>query len=103
MDVSELIPQESWYQKSWRPLCGFSVAICSTVSIAIICIMMWRIIFNGEDKLLDIMEKFASSVVRILVLPGAAAGISAWHRGVQQVKATEGAVAINTAAQLGDK
>jgi roadblock/LC7 domain-containing protein len=79
---------EAWYQKAWRPACGFAVATGSWISVITCCgIVFYMLRRGGLDQLpaaLSIISQFASSISIILGIPGAAVGIAAWHRGKRQ-------------------
>jgi Holin of 3TMs, for gene-transfer release len=83
---------EKWYQKAWRPACGFCVAVGALLSIAFVCGLFYRALTtesltaaNGSIiAVLNIMPLFAGAVATILAIPGAAVGITAWHKGMMQ-------------------
>lgn len=78
---------ETWYQKAWRPACGFAVAIGSLFAVVMLCIAFILSIFYGKPELMAAMPAFASALALILAPPGAACGIAAWHKGMQQREA----------------
>ncbi len=79
---------EAWYQKAWRPACGFAVASGSWIAAIISCYIFYSVIKLGGltqiPTALSVISQFANSVATILAIPGAAVGISAWHRGKRQ-------------------
>lgn len=86
---------ETWYEKAWRPACGFAVAIGSVIGVVGITYLGYKGISNPAA--LNIIPSLSSSLVLLLGVPGAATGIAAWHKGVQQVEATKGTVETNIA------
>ena len=71
------------------------------LSIAFVCGLFYRALTtesltaaNGNIiAVLNVMPLFAGSVGAILAIPGAAVGITAWHKGMmqrEQVKASNG-------------
>lgn len=81
--------KEAWYQKAWRPVCGFAVAIGSLLSIAFIFFLFWSALTSTNaavkvSEVISVIPGLASALALILGIPGAAVGISAWHRGMLQ-------------------
>jgi hypothetical protein len=85
--------KESWYQKAWRPACGFSVALGSFAAVAFVCYLFYVAIIGHDTTALPLVPQLASAVALILGVPGAAVGIAAWHRGrekIAQIQAAAG-------------
>lgn len=76
--------KEDWYQKGWRPANGFAVAIGSLFSVFMTCIAFILCIFYGKPEAFSQLPILAGAIATILMVPGAAVGISAWHRGAQK-------------------
>lgn len=74
--------KETWLQKSWRPLNGLTVAAGSFIATCAACFLFWRAIVDKDSTALTIIPQLASSIAIILAVPGAAVGITAWHKGV---------------------
>lgn len=89
---------ETWYQKAYRPACGFAVAAGAFVGIIAITSITLVAVIKGDSIALSAVPGLATSMAMILGVPGAAVGIAAWHRGVQQVKQTEGDTAVQLAS-----
>lgn len=91
--VSELqnSDKEAWYQKAWRPFCGFSVAAGSFSGVVVCGLLFWRAIIDKDPTALNAIPGLATSMAMILGVPGAAVGIAAWHRGVAQVQEVKNA------------
>lgn len=77
---------EAWYQKAWRPACGFSLAIGSFVGVFFTCILFYKAIIENNIDALNAIPQLATSLALILGVPGAAVGIAAWHRGVEKIE-----------------
>lgn len=80
---------ETWYQKGWRPANGFCVALGSFVSVVAMCWLMYEAIIGKDITALNAIPALATSIGLILAVPGAAVGITSWHRGMQQRKRSE--------------
>lgn len=78
--------KEQWYQKAWRPVCGFAVAAGSFMGVMVCGLLFWRAIIDKDPTALNAIPGLATSMAMILGVPGAAVGIAAWHRGVAQVQ-----------------
>jgi len=77
---------EAWYQKAWRPACGFAVATGSFMAVYFVC-RLFADALAGPDNIatvVSVIPQLATSVAMILGVPGAATGIAAWHRGMQK-------------------
>jgi hypothetical protein len=77
---------ENWWQKGWRPLNGYVVGLTSAFSVLFVCYLTYLGVVGHDAGALAAIPSVASTIAEILVIPGAAAGITAWHRGVMQVK-----------------
>lgn len=80
---------EEWYQKAWRPANGFCVAIGSFVAVVYSCYLFYLAIVMKDITALNAVPALATSIGLILAVPGAAVGITAWHRGKRQRNLTE--------------
>lgn len=75
---------ENWLQKSWRPLCGFTVALGSlfcTISGA--GAFIYGIVYKVPEAISAIPSMVTAEAL-LLSIPGAAVGIIAWHGGMLQ-------------------
>lgn len=82
--------QEAWYQKAWRPACGFSVAAGSFAAVLFVCALFYQALISGDiASTVSVVPSLASAIALILGVPGAAVGIAAWHRGRQKITAIE--------------
>jgi hypothetical protein len=75
---------EAWYQKAWRPACGFSVALGSFLGVIGTCYLSYKGIILKDANAMVAIPALATSIATILAIPGAAVGIAAWHRGMLQ-------------------
>jgi post-segregation antitoxin (ccd killing protein) len=75
---------ESWYQKSWRPFNGFVVGLGSLIGVVFTCYLFYLSIVLKDTMALTVVPQLAMSIAAILAVPGAAVGITAWHRGLLQ-------------------
>lgn len=82
---------EAWYQKAWRPACGFSVAGGSFASVCGAMFLMYRAIILHDMAALSAVPALASAVATILAVPGAAVGIAAWGRNKLKLQREGGA------------
>ena len=81
---SENSDKESWYQKGWRPFNGFVVGAASMVTVAGVLWLAWLALVAKDLNALNAIPTIVSSIAMVLAIPGAAVGITAWHRGVAQ-------------------
>lgn len=79
--------KESWYQKAWRPACGFAVALGSFAAVVGTVWAFFEALAHGKADMLAQVPNMATSVAIILGAPGAAVGIASWHRGMRQREA----------------
>lgn len=89
--------KESWYQKAWRPACGFAVAIGSFAGVLGTIILLILGIFYGKPEAINAIPQLAMAIAAILAVPGAAVGIAAWNRGVMQIEEVRGKAAAAAA------
>jgi roadblock/LC7 domain-containing protein len=75
---------ESWYQKGWRPFNGYVVGLGSFIGVCFTCYLFYVAIVMKDATAINIVPQLASALAMILAVPGAAVGITAWHRGVMQ-------------------
>lgn len=81
---SENSDKESWYQKGWRPFNGFVVGLASLLTVAGVLWLSWLALVVKDLNALNAIPTIVSSIAMVLAIPGAAVGITAWHRGVAQ-------------------
>lgn len=75
---------ESWYQKGWRPFNGYVVGAASLVTVFGVFWLSWIALSTKDMSALNAIPVIVSSIAMVLAIPGAAVGITAWHRGVLQ-------------------
>ena len=76
---------ETWYQKGWRPANGFVVALGSLFATVAVCWLFYVSIKTNNANALAAIPGVTFAVASILAVPGAAVGITAWHRGKLQI------------------
>ena len=76
---------ETWYQKGWRPANGFVVAFGSLFATVATCWLFYVSIKTNNVSALAAIPGLTFAVAGILAVPGAAVGITAWHRGKLQI------------------
>lgn len=76
---------EAWYQKAWRPFNGFVVGLGSFVATVFSCYLFYLGILGHDPSAINAVPQLATSIALILGVPGAAVGITAWHRGRAQI------------------
>lgn len=83
---------ETWYQKGWRPFCGFIVGIIALVTSVGVLWLSWLALASKDMNALNAIPTIVSSIAMVLAIPGAAVGITAWHRGRAQIAEIQSAV-----------
>jgi hypothetical protein len=80
---------ENWWQKGWRPFCGYVVALGSLVAVVFVCVLFYQAMAIKEAAnlatVVAMVPQLALAITSVLAVPGAAVGITAWHRGRMQV------------------
>lgn len=76
---------EAWYQKAWRPFNGFVVGLGSFAATVFSCYLFYLGIIGHDPSAINAVPQLATSIALILGVPGAAVGITAWHRGRAQI------------------
>lgn len=76
---------ETWLQANWRPLCGLSVAFGSAGSVVLAGATCAMAIFEKDANAISQLPGLLSSMAIVLAVPGAAVGITAWHKGTEEV------------------
>lgn len=95
----EFSASEDRVQKWWRPANGYVVALGSLLSVIGVLVLFYVAITDPKlglnvPTVINTIPTLASAIAMILAVPGAAVGITAWHRGVKQrleVEATQNA------------
>ena len=77
---------ENWWQKGWRPLNGYVVGLTSGFAVVFVCYLCYLGVIAHDAAALGAIPAVAVAITGILAVPGAAVGITAWHRGVGQVE-----------------
>ena len=80
---------ENGFQKGWRPLNGYVVGVVSAFCAIFDTYLCYLGIIGHDPSALNALPAIAMAQASILAIPGAAAGITAWHRGVAQVEAVK--------------
>lgn len=82
---------ENWWQTGWRPFNGYVVGLTSFLATMFVCFLFYKALTapNAQGGLtlpavLAVIPQLAQSVAMLLAIPGAAVGITAWHRGMLQ-------------------
>lgn len=83
---------EDWYQKAWRPFNGFVVGFASLVTVAGVLWLSWLALAGKDLNALNAIPTIVSSIAMVLAIPGAAVGITAWHRGRAQIAEIQSSV-----------
>lgn len=84
---------ENWWQKGWRPFNGYVVGLSSLIAVIYVCTLFYEAMQKGDAASIATVcsqvPALAMAIATILAVPGAAVGITAWHRGVKQTKEVE--------------
>lgn len=75
---------ENWWQKGWRPFNGYVVGVQSAIACNFVCYLLYKGIMLNNAAAINSIPAVAIAIASILAIPGAAVGITAWHRGVVQ-------------------
>jgi Holin of 3TMs, for gene-transfer release len=75
---------ENWWQKGWRPFNGYVVGLASFVTTIGVLYLSYMAVFGKDPSALNAIPTIVSSIAMVLAIPGAAVGITAWHRGMMQ-------------------
>jgi type IV secretory pathway VirB2 component (pilin) len=75
---------ENWFQKGWRPFNGYVVGLASFVVVIGVLYLSYMAVFGKDPGALNAIPTIVSSIAMVLAIPGAAVGITAWHRGMLQ-------------------
>lgn len=85
---------ENWWQTGWRPFNGYVVGSGSFVAVCYVCTLFYNAMTLKDAPtiatVVAMVPQLAFSVAAILGVPGAAVGITAWHRGKMQVEQAKG-------------
>lgn len=76
---------ENWWQTGWRPFNGYIVGLGSFVALCAACYLFYLGIVQKDTNAISTIPQLAMAVATILAVPGAAVGITAWHRGKAQI------------------
>ena len=78
---------ENWWQKGWRPFNGYVVGLGSLISLIFVCYLFYEALTSKRQDIslvVQMIPSLAFNISLILAVPGAAVGITAWHRGKRQ-------------------
>lgn len=79
----------SVFQSGWRPFAGWLLnALVALIGLAIVY-SMFKAIFLGDTKVLEIILASILSLTAFLAIPGSVVGVTAWGRSYEQGKALE--------------
>ncbi|MDE1174506.1 MAG: 3TM-type holin [Parvibaculaceae bacterium] len=84
---------ENWWQTGWRPFNGYVVGLASLLSVIAVFALAGIAIVLKDQTALNAIPVITTAVTTVLVIPGAAVGITAWHKGVlqrEEVKSRQG-------------
>lgn len=76
--------KENWWQTGWRPFNGYVIGLTSFVTVCGVLWLSWEALTGKDLNALNAIPTIVSSIAMVLAIPGAAVGITAWHRGVAQ-------------------
>lgn len=83
---------ENWWQTGWRPFNGYVVGLAALVTVAGVFYLAFLALSGKDANALNAIPTIVSSIAMVLAIPGAAVGITAWHRGVAQIQEIKNAV-----------
>lgn len=75
---------ENWWQKGWRPYNGYTLGTGAFFGVVFTCYLFYKAIIEHDASAIAMVPGLATSLATILAVPGAAVGITAWHRGITQ-------------------
>ena len=85
---------ENWFQKGWRPFNGYVVGLASFVAVVFVCVLFYQAMSNPNGSSIASVcaqiPALAFAIAAILGVPGAAVGITAWHKGMLQRNQAQG-------------
>lgn len=81
---------ENWWQKGWRPFNGYVIGVASFVSVVGVFYLAYLALAGKDPAALNILPSIVTSIAMVLAIPGAAVGITAWHRGLLQREQAKG-------------
>lgn len=84
---------ENWWQKGWRPFNGYVVGLGSFVALCFVCYLFYLALTKQGSNLTEVVHaipELAFNISLLLSVPGAAVGITAWHRGKLQREVATG-------------
>lgn len=80
---------ENWWQKGWRPFNGYVLGVASLVTVGGVFFLAYLALSGKDTNALNAIPTIVTSIAMVLAIPGAAVGITAWHRGRMQVAEVE--------------
>lgn len=83
---------ENWWQKGWRPFNGYVLGVASLVTVGGVFYLAFLALTGKDANALNAIPTIVSSIAMVLAIPGAAVGITAWHRGRAQIAEIQAAV-----------
>jgi len=75
---------EDWWQTGWRPFNGYVLGLASFVTV---CGVLWisaQAIEARDFTAINAIPAIVAAIAMVLAIPGAAVGITAWHRGLMK-------------------
>jgi hypothetical protein len=77
---------ENWWQTGWRPFNGYVLGMASMVTVGGVLYLAFLALSGKDANALNAIPTIVSSIAMVLAIPGAAVGITAWHRGRAQIE-----------------
>lgn len=77
---------ENWWQTGWRPFNGYVLGVASLITVAGVFYLAFLALSGKDANALNAIPTIVSSIAMVLAIPGAAVGITAWHRGRAQIE-----------------
>lgn len=88
--MQEEAKSEHFLQWSWRPLNGYALAIGSLFSVLGTIWLCYQAVIGKDPTALNALPALVTSITMVLAIPGAVCGVTAWHRGLNQIEQTKG-------------
>lgn len=74
----------------WRSFCGYVVGVASMITVAGVLYLAYLALSGKDPQALNAIPTIVSSIAMVLVIPGSAVGITAWHHGMADRIAAQG-------------
>lgn len=83
---------ENWWQTGWRPFNGYVLGLASLITVGGVFYLAFLALSGKDANALNAIPTIVSSIAMVLAIPGAAVGITAWHRGRAQIAEIQAAL-----------